>query len=384
MPTKCQEEGCTKRCVFNDECEKQALYCSIHKKDGMIDVINKTCTEPGCKTRPSYNDKGEKQALYCATHKKDKMIDVKHPTCKETGCRKIPVYNNEGETTGLYCAKHKKDGMIDVINKTCKEQGCKIQPSYNFEGETTGLYCTTHKKDGMINITIKKCQEESCKKIPNYNYEGDITALYCLSHKKENMIDIKHTFCKTQLCDTRVTNKYKGYCFNCFLHLFPDEPNARNYKTKEKATVDYIIEYFPQDKYSWIADKKIQDGCSRKRPDLLLDLGYQIIIIEVDENQHIDYDCSCENKRLMQLSQDVGHRPLVFIRFNPDEYTDKDGKITSCWSLNGLGVCTVKKSKKKEWEERLEALKKQVDYWINPDNKTEKTVEVVQLFYNCD
>jgi hypothetical protein len=68
---------------------------------------------------------------------------------------------------------------------------------------------------------------------------------------------------------------------------------------------------------------------------LLLDLGYQVIIIEVDENQHTEYDCSCENKRTMQLSQDLGHRPIVFIRFNPDDY-EKDGtSVTSCWFVNG-------------------------------------------------
>ena len=36
-------------------------------------------------------------------------------------------------------------------------------------------------------------------------------------------------------------------------------------------------------------------------------------------------DCSCENKRIMEISQDLGHRPIVFIRFNPDEY-NKNGK----------------------------------------------------------
>jgi hypothetical protein len=133
-----------------------------------------------------------------------------------------------------------------------------------------------------------------------------------------------------------------------------------------------------------VSDKRIQDGCSRKRPDLLLDLGYQVIIVEVDENQHESYDCSCENKRLMLLSQDVGHRPMVFIRFNPDEYDTKDGKVTSCWTNNKLGVCTVKKSKEKEWYQRLEALKDQIEYWINPENKTEKTIEIVQLFYDFD
>ena len=43
-------------------------------------------------------------------------------------------------------------------------------------------------------------------------------------------------------------------------------------------------------------------------------------MVEVDENQHNNYDCSCENKRLMELAQDLGHRSMVVIRFNPDAY----------------------------------------------------------------
>ena len=60
---------------------------------------------------------------------------------------------------------------------------------------------------------------------------------------------------------------------------------------------------------NWISDKII-NGCSKRRPDLVLDLLYQIVII--DENQHIDYDCSCENKRIMELSQDIAHRPIIY------------------------------------------------------------------------
>lgn len=63
-------------------------------------------------------------------------------------------------------------------------------------------------------------------------------------------------------------------------------------------------------------------------------------------NQHQDYDCSCENKRLMEISQDVGHRNIVFIRFNPDDYIRADGnKVSSCWEQNGKGVCKIKKKK---------------------------------------
>jgi hypothetical protein len=41
---------------------------------------------------------------------------------------------------------------------------------------------------------------------------------------------------------------------NCFIHLFPDEPNSRNYKTKEKDVVDNILKLFPN--LTWIKDKK--------------------------------------------------------------------------------------------------------------------------------
>ena len=86
----------------------------------------------------------------------------------------------------------------------------------------------------------------------------------------------------------------------------------------------------------------------------------------------------------MELSQDVGHRPIVFIRFNPDEYLTKEKKVTSCWGINGIGVCAIKKTKRKEWSERLDVLKTQIEYWIQSDNKTEKTLEVIQLFYDSN
>lgn len=188
--------------------------------------------------------------------------------------------------------------------------------------------------------------------------------------------------CKSEWCETTAIRKYDGYCLRCFIHIFPDRPNARNYKTKEKAVVEYIIQQFPLEKYTWITDKRVQDGCSRRRPDLLLDLGYQIIVVEIDENQHESYDCSCENKRLMELSQDVNHRPLIFIRFNPDEYNTTDTKVTSCWGNNKNGICSIKKTKTKEWANRLESLKNQLEYWIQDENKTDKTLEIIQLFYD--
>ena len=159
------------------------------------------------------------------------------------------------------------------------------------------------------------------------------------------------------------------------MHVFPDKSVTRNYKTKEYSVVEYVKAKYP---HPWISDKTT-GGCSRRRPDLLLDLMDQVIIVEIDENQHIEYDCSCENKRIMELSQDLAHRPIVFIRFNPDEY-EKDGtKITSCWGIDQKGICVVKPSKKVEWEQRLHALGETIEYWLT--HRTDKTVEIIQLFY---
>jgi len=178
---------------------------------------------------------------------------------------------------------------------------------------------------------------------------------------------------------TRVGVKYEGYCLVCYINLFPDKPVSRNYKTKEYAVVEYIRTKYPD--FNWIADKMIHSGCSSyKRPDLMLDLLYQIVIVEVDENQHKSYENSCENKRIMELSQDLAHRPMVLIRFNPEKYKKDGAIVSSCWGNNEKGVCVVKKPK--EWKERLSVLEKNIQYWLDPSNITNKTIEIIQLFYN--
>ena len=376
----CIHEGCKTHPHYNKEGETKALYCAEHKLKDMINVKSKTCIHEGCKKQPSYNKECETKALYCAQHKLKDMINVKDKPCIHEGCKTIPNYNKECETKALYCVKHKMKDMVDVKNRQCIHEGCKTHPTYNKEGEAKALYCAEHKLKDMVNVKDKQCIHVGCKTLPHYNKSSETKALYCAEHKLKDMVDVKHKTCKSDWCSTRVQEKYEGYCLFCFINLFPDKPVSRNYKTKEYSVVEFVKTSF-QD-FNWIADKIVSGGCSKRRPDLLLDLGYQIVIIEVDENQHTDYDCSCENKRIMELSQDLAHRPIVFIRFNPDDY-DKNGKtITSCWGQDKKGMCVVKKSKKTEWTQRLTALEETIKYWSNPANITTKTIEIFQLFYD--
>ena len=183
--------------------------------------------------------------------------------------------------------------------------------------------------------------------------------------------------CKSEWCFTHKKKKYQGYCLRCYLYLFPDTKLPRNYKTKENMVVNEIKHTF-HDK-TWIFDKKINYGCSLRRPDVFLDLGSHVLIVEIDEYQHHEISRICENKRIMELSKDVNHRPIVFIRFNPDGYTKSDGTIVkSPWHYNNNGYMTIRD--KKEWKYRIQILLERIRYWIEHMNT--QTIQKEELFYN--
>ena len=294
-------------------------------------------------------------------------------TCREhcfEKCGKIACFHFEGnssETHRLYCGVHKLDNMVDVTHPTCKHEKCKTRANFNYEGETKGLYCGVHGiKLGMVNVVSPTCKHEKCKTRATFNYEGETKGLYCSKHGIElGMVDVKHPRCKLG-CGTLCTKKYRGYCFRCFIRTFPDEPVSRNYKTKELYVADFVKNNF-HDK-TIICDKVISGGCSRRRPDIMIDFGYQILIVEVDEGQHDLYKTTCEDQRINDIYTDLGDRPIVLIRFNPDGYKTKNGNITSCWGPNKRGITVVKKSKKKEWEQRLSELKEKITYWCHKES----------------
>jgi hypothetical protein len=308
------------------------------------------------------------------------MINIKDSKCIYPNYEVIPIFNFKSEKKGIYCVKHKSKNMLDVKDSKCIHPNCELRPNFNFKGNKTPIYCAKHKSENMINIIGRKCIHPTCETEPNYNLKGELTPIYCVKHKYQTMIDIRHPSCKNDWCNTQVTNKYEGYCFYCFVHMFPEKPIPRNYKTKERAVVEFVKTNFPQ--YDWTTDKTIPNACSKRRPDIFIDLGYQCIIIEIDENQHQLYDSTCENRRLMELSQDINHRPLVFIRFNPDDYKQNKTNITSCWANSKTGVSKIKKSKEKEWNTRLSTLKTTIKKWTNPEMKCSKTIEVEHLFYD--
>jgi hypothetical protein len=379
LKTLCEDKNCISEAFYNTIGESKPLFCRKHKKNEMQNIIKKLCQHPNCKKIPVFGYTTNNKKLYCVQHKLETMENLDCKKCQEYGCLKLASFNYEGQKYGIYCEEHKKENMKNVRKHKCIEERCVRQANYNLKNKQP-MWCRIHKTSLMINVTNKLCEHPSCEKVPSFNYINKKKSILCSEHKLPGMINVAGKICKTPFCTITTRNnkndKYRGYCFFCFIHTFPDEKVARNYKTKEKSVTDCVKTKFHN--YSWIIDKPIDGGCSKKRPDMFLDFGSHVLIIEVDENQH--NNTLCENKRLVILSQDISHRPLVIIRFNPDSYKIGQTNVTSCWSTTNLGIHTVKRSKQKEWKERLECLYTQIEYWIN--NIPDKTIENVYLFYN--
>lgn len=305
------------------------------------------------------------------------MVNVFHRVCLQEGCNILPNFNFEGEKKGIYCKMHCKDGMINVRHSKCLQEGCKIQACFNFPGENYGIYCKMHSRDGMINVRQPARAEASCKVRPLYNFPGEKRGLYCRIHAKPKMVDVLNPICSSCGLVHVKSNSFQKLCFRCCVYLHPDRPNSMNYRTKEQSVTDHIKNVFSSQ--VWLFNRTVPSGNSTRRPDAWTETPNQVVV-EIDENQHRLYDCSCENKRLMEISKDFNHKSIVFIRFNPDGYRDGKKIIPSCWKMGYGSRGLLVLENKKEWESRLRCLEEQINYWLV--NNTSKTVEVIELFYD--
>jgi hypothetical protein len=376
-PSYCNDCGGTKKCPHN----KRKCRC---KECGGTSIcthgrIKYGCTE--CKGAGVCEHNRVRSECKCCGGSRNCIHGVRKtlcPTCDGSNLcpHKKRKYNCIDCGGGAYC-EHNRN------KSSCKEcKGSAICTHNKFKKNCLicngSNYCKHNKTKKLCRECggSAYCEHDKVKRICKVCKGADI----CYHNKRKEYCKECNgsACCKSQWCTTIPSNKkYDGYCLLCYIHLFPEKPILRNYKTKERAVTNFITTTFTEE--TWVVDKKIADGCSFKRPDLLCDLGYQVIIIEVDETQHSTYDCSCENKRIMELSRDVDHRPIIFIRFNPDKYISSDGVVhRTCWAVNKYGTYSI--LKREEWISRLNTLRDTILYWIT--NSTEKTVEMVHLYYN--
>jgi hypothetical protein len=380
FPPKFKNNNMTRYCVtctenkvekpkyakFNVKDEKPK-YCKSHSTDNMMYV-----NDPLCKCKKSkacYNIPGEK-AMYCKSCKSENMINVKSKMCVECKTKK-PSFNFPNLAPD-FCNNCKKDGMVNVNNKKCETNDCSLAPNFNLPGKKGGIYCSAHAPNGYVDVNHPKCLELTCSKAPSYNISGNKIPIYCAEHAKFNMIDVKHPLCK--LCNLFYirSNSMENLCYNCYIYTYPDKPIARNHLVKEKFIVEYLKNLYPH--YDWKYNKFV-NSCAKYRPDLLVDLGTHVVIVEIDEHQHENYMIECENKRIMDILFEFA-RPLVVFRINPDSYKEEKKLYSGIFKKSKDGTLIVNNT---IWNERSKLIE---STFKNVIEKPTEMLTSIKLFFN--
>lgn len=350
------------------------------KDEDAMDVANKKCVCGKAQPRFGLHDGKPVWCAKCPDKEQTarNVVDTKC-VCGEA----IPSFGLQGGKR-IWCAKcpEKDEKAVNVANSKCV---CgKAQPSLGLE-DRKPLWCAKcpDKDEKATNVVNRKCV---CgKAIPSLGIEQG-KPLWCARcpDKDENATDVVTKKCATALCEVIAKNpSYRGHCLRCFAHLYPDEPMSRNFKTKERIVIealkDLLLSKYPHLSSPARFDKAIDGGCSRRRPDAFIDVFTHVVMGEIDEEGHNTSEyCSCENKRTMQLMQDVNMRPIVLIRLNPDAYRGENGREASCFKRGKDGQLII--ADKERWNRRLSLYLERISFHL--DNVPSSEVTVEHLYYD--
>lgn len=389
------ESGCHIQPSFGWPDDKRALRCFKHKEDDMINVHNKRCAYKGCSEGAYYDIKGSNKRTWCSTHKTDDMIDPYRQMCSYSGCIIGPSFNYEG-LKPMFCCDHAYPGMVNVISKRCEINKCLRQATFAFQGESR-TRCGEHKLPGMF---YKRCAEKDCPYIPVFNMPSQKSGLYCSLHKTLDMVNVVNARCASCTLTAKFNipgiqpmfcsehkgrgmiskpTKQCGQCkklathgiaaaIHCETHADPEDVNLLERKCKScdldfVLNIDDLCDYcdpHQTKKYRKAKEMIVKDfldaenmkydthdriiergACGKERPDFLFDCGTHFVIVEVDENQHSHITPECENIRMKNIHQALG-LSVVFIRYNPDNYTVGEEKKRTSGKSSRLRLAALR------------------------------------------
>ena len=293
---KCEHFGRFTRCV---ECEGGSI-CNEHKK------LRSRCIECSGSELCSCGTRKE----YCKYHGGNSI-------CKDHGMRNHRCTGDGCKNGGGVCKDHKKRQ-----NSCIKCEGSQICPHKT--------YMQICKLCNGSRICLHKTYKEICRIC------GDGSKL-----------------CKN--CKYTIYSTYKPYCSPCYYYLNPDLKKPNRHRNKEWYVNKFLTNNFEGIKFRH--NLSVDGGCSKKRPDWFYDCLTHSVIIELDESRHINYNC--ENKRVMELFQDLGNRPLIVIRLNPDKYQYHEG----CFYYD-TPTSNILRIREKEWIERSNKLIESINFHI--------------------
>ena len=129
-------------------------------------------------------------------------------------------------------------------------------------------------------------------------------------------INYKYFNCERKKSNTKTVIKKE--LFVTFEGLMRILFNARDTRTKENNIVNNIKKYI---NYNWLCNKQLK---CLYRPDMYTIINNNILMIEIDENQHNNYDSKLEIERIQKIYKELDKKNMTIIRINPDIYIDSE------------------------------------------------------------
>jgi hypothetical protein len=415
---RCQIVGCTSHATHLHKVftVRTATHCKEHAqpKKLFFQYCNRLCEVETCRFRASFAPTRQDKAVRCAKHKLESDVNREKKPC--TVCKNTkPNFGPPGKKGAVRCGDCRIEGDVDLNNDKCieceKHQVSAIIKGREDEGMIYCLTCAAKLGLEYANGRVPHCI--TCKTaVARFGTVGGRPrdAMYCGQCRNPSIhFDLVHDMCEECEVTRPLLRNGRWLCLRCCIHVFPDFKVSRNYKTKQTAVEQFLAKRF-SDKLTMIFDRQVtrivpetsasagaggtmveEVPCksSGSKPDVLIDMGEWVVVVEVDENQHKQesYEASCENKRVMQIFDDAGRRPIVFVRFNPDNYVDASGnKVRSPWTddrrIKSGGVPHVSAKNQAHWNARLEALASRIEHAVSVRPIKEVTFEYL-YFDGC-
>jgi len=160
---------------------------------------------------------------------------------------------------------------------------------------------------------MRKCDD--CKELALYGVE---VRRRCEDHQLPTDFNLVERPC-TQCQLTAVLN-HRDICSYCEPSLYLKYTKRKERIIKDLLDVHALV---PTSHDQVVFDTTL---CGRERPDFFFDLGTHVVILEVDEGQHKDRQCTCEQTRMVNVTQGLGGLRVRWLRYNPDTFKLPNGR----------------------------------------------------------
>ena len=351
---------CNEKAMYNLPGSGVPIVCRFHKDDHMVHITKSKCIKcnQGARSFGPFGEPGKR----CGKCKESGDVNVACPIC--VVCRKNQSawsLTPDGNANWCYQCKPKDAPLFDVRRKYCihvHDDGtkCTTTATRNFKGIKKPIYCAEHQKDGMRDVMkpyCKKCDEVTALFGWPKDYKGDLEGeeinlpLYCSKCKFRGMEDLTRAKCnKCQSVGGWIKHNKNVWCRRCLTEEHPEVPRNRMFLFKQNTITKDLQDHFTFD----LINRKVPGGKSIRRPDLAIIFKEKnfVQVIEIDENQHCQYDDEDLKIRMEEIQADF-NLPTKFLHFNPDAYQMGKKRI------QGMFVRS-KEEKTKNYEARLKDL----------------------------